>query len=190
MNKVFGVDLDTWVALNSIAAIIAAFGTAAAVIVALRLARRDYSPRMKVVCDYLRKEAISVELFSVSGTNMGLVPITVMGVYWSLGHIRPSRFVAFTEVGPWSDSLPKEISHSQQARVFQTLAENTKTIDSLARFVAKRWYRRFLIRSLRCGLYTTSGDFSALPCERVRKRLLESAVILRARAKRKSPAPS
>lgn len=173
MNKVFGIDLDTWVALNSIAAIIAAFGTVAAVIVALRLARRDYMPYLSVSSSIMQTadgapDQNPREFLIISGTNLGRTNINVKGIFWTLGWFWRRTFVRVPYGNPWSDQLPKEIAHSQQVMLAQPISEFVSGLDTFVRYLNERWYRRLFICSLRCGLYTSNGDFSSRADARIR----------------------
>lgn len=162
MKQVFGIDLDTWTALNSLAAIVSAFGTLAAVIVALRLARRDFQPRLQMHASIMQvvQAGPTAEFLFVTGTNIGLVPVTVKGVFWRFGWFRPKSFLTVPDMNSFSDKLPKEISHSQQARVVLPVAVFKQGMSSLVSYLRGRWYRRFFIRFARCGFYTSTGEFS------------------------------
>src|SRR5438552_2052649 len=98
MNKVFGIDMDTWAALSAIASILAALGTLAAVIVALRLARRDYTPRLSITNAIMQTtdrviDDKPLQLVTICGTNLGRTTITVKGIFWTFGWIRRQTFV-------------------------------------------------------------------------------------------------
>jgi hypothetical protein len=175
MNKVFGIDMDTWTALNAIGAILSALGTLAAVIVALRLARRDYMPHLSISNSIMQTvdpapDAKPIELVTITGTNLGHAPINVKGIFWTFGWFRRQRFLTVVPYNsPGSDPLPKEITHSQQVFLVQPLAEFSAGLDTFVLHLKERWYRRFLIRSFRCGLYTSNGDFSSRADVRIRE---------------------
>jgi hypothetical protein len=162
------------VALNAIGAIIAAVGTIAAVIVALRLARRDYTPHLSISSAIMQTvdrvpDTKPLELFTITGTNLGHTTINVKGIFWTFGGFRRQTFVTVPYSNPWSEKLPKEITHSQQVFLAQPLSEFMAGLDTFVRYLRERWYRRFLIRSVRCGLYTANGDFSSRTDVRIRE---------------------
>jgi len=112
MNKAFGIDMDAWAALNAIGAVVGAIGTVGAVIVALRLARRDYYPRLNVTNAVMQTVNLGsmgspLELVTITGTNVGHTTITVKGVFWTFGWLRKQMFV-MDPSGPLSKPLPKE----------------------------------------------------------------------------------
>jgi hypothetical protein len=179
MKKAFGIDMDTWAALNAIGAIIGAFGTVAAVIVALRLARRDYIPRLSVSNAIMQTmdrvpDGKPLELVTITGTNIGHTAINVKGIFWTFGWFRRQTFVTVQYSNPWSQQLPKEITHSQQVFLAQPLSEFTAGLGTFVRYLKGRWYRRFLIPSFRCGLYTSNGDFSSRAYFRIRELIRKS----------------
>ena len=183
MHKVFGIDNETWLALGAIGTILGAIGTVTAVIVALRLARRDYYPQLRVtnaIMQMVEPTASSgdcLEFVTISGTNMGRIVITVKGIFWTIGWFRRQTFVTVPYNNPFSTLLPKEISHGQQVLLAQPLPEFFEGLDTFVRYLKNHWFPRVLVRSLRCGLYTSIGvDFScpadARICDLVRKRVL------------------
>ncbi len=188
MNKVFGVNMDTWAALNAIGAILSALGTLAAVIVALRLARRDYVPHLTVSNSIMQTvdrapEAKPLELVIITGTNLGHTVINVKGIFWTFGWLRRQTFVTLPLNNNWSQPLPKEIAHSQQVVLAQPLSDFTACLDTFVSYLKGRWYRRFLIRSFRCGLYTSNGDFSSRADLRIRQ-LIKNAYRAKPQPKR------
>jgi hypothetical protein len=178
MHKAFGIDNDTWAALSAIGSILAAIGTVAAVIVALRLARRDYYPRLTITNAIMQTvEPVGpsgkpLEIMTIGGTNVGHTTVTVKGIFWTLGWFRKQTFITLRYHNPYSTPLPKEITHGQQVLLAQPLSEFVKGLDTFVRHLKKRWFGRFLIRSLRAGLYTSIGiDFSCRADTRVRALL-------------------
>lgn len=165
MKEVFGIDIDTWTALNSIAAILSAFGTFAAVIVALRLARRDYEPRLQMHTTIMQIVQMGVsgpkeEVLIITGTNVGQLPVTVKGIFWRFGWIRTQSFLTVPNSNPYSDALPKELAHSQQAKAVMPVSLLLEGFAAFVTYLRGRWYRRFFIRYARCGFYTSTGEFS------------------------------
>jgi hypothetical protein len=165
MKQVFGIELDTWSALNAIAAIISALGTLAAVIVALYLARRDQRPRMQVSASVMQmaNSPQKVEFLFITGTNIGQLPLTVKGIFWTIGWYRKQTFITVPFENQYSEKLPKELTHGQQVRLVQPLKEFEAGHDTFIRYLRERWYRRYFIGSLRCGIYTSTGQFAYRP---------------------------
>jgi hypothetical protein len=175
MNKVFGISMDMWAALSAIGGIASAIGTVAAVIVALRLASRDFTPRLCVRTSVMQQikgpapGSNPIEFLIINGCNLGRTTINVKGVFWSCGWFRKQTFVTLPYNNAWSEQLPKEITHSQQILQAQPLDEFIDGLDIFVRYLKGRWYRRFQIRSFRCGLYTSNGDFSSPVDPRIRE---------------------
>lgn len=174
MSKVYGIDIDTWTALNAIGAILSALGTFAAVIVALRLARRDYMPHLSIRSSIMQIAGSASggkppEYLIITGTNLGHITINVKGVFWTLGWFHRQTFVTMPYNNLLSNPLPKEITHSQQVTLVQPLTEFSAGADTFVRYLKERWYRRFFISSFRCGLYTSNGDFSSRADVRLRE---------------------
>lgn len=179
MKEVLGLEIDTWTALSSIATIIGALGTLAAVIVALRLARRDYEPRLLMHTSIMQVAKMGAggpphEMLWITGTNVGQVPVTVKGVYWQFGWFRPTQFVTVPDSNPYSDQLPKELSHSQQARVVMPATQFKDNLTPFIAYLRARWYRRFFIRYARCGFFTSTAEFSGCVAPSVQKLIQEA----------------
>ncbi len=181
MNEVFGINLDTWAALNAIGAVFSAIGTVAAVIVALHLARRDYYPRLSITNAIMQTAEPTgsarqiLELMTIDGTNIGHSAVTVKGIFWTLGWFRKQTFVTVPYSNSYSTPLPKELTHGQQVFLALPLADHIKGLNSFVRYLKERWFARLLIRSLRCGLYTSIGiNFSCPADVRVRALLTKA----------------
>lgn len=161
MKTVFGIDLDTWTALNAIGAILGAFGALAASIVALYLGRRDYYPRLRVSSAIMCTTDRTLELVTITGTNIGHTAINVLGTYWTFGWLRKQVFITVPFKSQLGDQLPKQISHSQQVDFALPFSEFKVGQGDVVAYLKKHWCGKFLIRSLRCGFFTTNGDFSS-----------------------------
>ena len=116
-------------------------------------------------------DAKPVELLIITGTNLGRTTINVKGIFWTVGWFRKQTFVQVAFSNAYSNALPKEITHSQQVTLAQPIEQFTAGLDTFVRYLNERWYRRFLIDSFRCGLYTSNGDFSSPVDIRIREPL-------------------
>src|SRR5438552_16409634 len=135
MLSAFGIDNDTWAALNAIGAILSAFGTVAAVIVALRLARRDSYPRLSITNAIMQTvepagtSGQRLEMMTISGTNVGHTAVIVKGIFWTIGWFRKRALITEPYNNPYSTQLPKEITHGQQVFLAQPLPEFIDGLD-------------------------------------------------------------
>ena len=180
-------DRDLWRFINSFAGWLSAFGTIAAVIVALYLARRDSRIRLKVAVGLrllLQRDAEErPEFFSIEVTNVGRRPANIVNIVMRDGlRFRVKRFgfgsrmVMMPPAHPLSSRVPTTISDGERANYFVPWPEyETVNGDNVRELFAGRlgWIRA---RLFRVGVATSAGGIFDVRIERpLADRLVELA---------------
>lgn len=115
-----GLGSDAWTALNAVASSLAAVATFAAVVVALRLARREKEVRVLVRAELVeivdrRRDVISSSHFAfVTIVSASYIPTTVTKVLWRTRGRRPFVFAQEIPIDE-STPLPVELTHGNPA---------------------------------------------------------------------------
>lgn len=98
---------------------LAGFATVAAVVVALYLAQRSDSVRLKAYAglrDFIPDDGSPVEEhLNISVTNLGERPITINSVGWAIGKRKKRRFCIQSVSGRYTKQYPIELAHGKRA---------------------------------------------------------------------------
>src|SRR5205809_736788 len=109
-----------WEIANTLAQLVGALGTLAAVIVSLWLARRQGAPRLKVrngIYQMIQPGAVQPmqgEYFQVAATNTGHRDVVVNGIGWRVGRFRKRTFFQVPPNPPFH-TVPKRLQPAEEA---------------------------------------------------------------------------
>ncbi len=166
------VTQDALQVITTIAESVGALATAAAVIVALWLARRESRVRLSITNGIYHVIAVgqtmqnSPQVIHVRATNEGFRSLKIAGVTWQLGQWRKKRFVvALPGAGANSTKLPARLEYGDDASFYfplQTFPGDAKVV--LDAIKASKSPRRAL-KKLRVGVYTTTGHEITSPID-------------------------
>jgi hypothetical protein len=182
-------DRGFWLFINSFADWLAAFGTIAAVIVALYLARRDSRIRLKVVVGLrlILQHGVDErpEFFAIEVTNLGRRPANIVSLVGrDAVRFRVKRFgfgkqmVMMPPANAWSSRLPTTIADGERANYLLPWPEFERINGEQMRgFFAGRlgWVRA---RLFRVGVSTSAGGVCDV---RIERQLADRLVILAGR---------
>jgi hypothetical protein len=170
-------DRELWLFINSFADWLAAFGTIAAVSVALYFALRDARIRLKVVVGLrllLQRGANErPEFFSIEVTNIGRRPARIVSIGMRDGlrfRIKGFGFGSHMVVIPsdheWSARVPTTLNDGERAHYLFPWSDYARQNgDTIRRHFSGRlgWIRA---RLLRVGVYTSAGGTFDVRMER------------------------
>lgn len=131
-----------WTLINSFADWFSAFGTIAAVVVSLHLARRDNSPRLKIFAGHrlLVQQGVpnpeNQDYLVIGVTNVGLRDVQVTNIGWKIGVLRKQFGIQTIEPIQLSSTIPTKLSDGEEARYLIPLFDGKDW--------AKRFYKDFL----------------------------------------------
>lgn len=114
---------DTWRFFNSFADWLSGLGTLAAVWVALHLARRDDSVRLRISGGiwHLFQRGVSdwrEEVVNVNITNIGRRPATVTHVWWEVGLVRKVKYLwVIGDTSLFGVKLPVKLEDGEEATI-------------------------------------------------------------------------
>jgi hypothetical protein len=161
--------LGTWVS---------GVGTAAAVVPSLWLARRQFEPRMRVSASkWLLISGVPTGTASINpadfptviiveGTNIGVVPIRVTGVWWGVRIPRPLRWLGLGVRGTLRQNPPAVHLRSrnllevmQPTETLQWTLEYELIVTNLVQyFLAPSWFWRLRLHYLSIAMSTSVGQ--------------------------------
>jgi len=171
---------------------ITALGTLAAVWVALYLARSDRretlkaraSSRVMVSPGERLKDGNECVLLSI--TNLTHRPVTLTGIGWHIGYIRPQSFIQMPSENPWTSKLPVKLEYGESANYvflqkdfFREFSKIARHVDTILPWLTRR-YLRFVV--------STSGsesNFSFMIDENLADLFISEAKKLKAQKKKK-----
>lgn len=128
-------DKATWEFINSFSSWIAAFGTVAAVVVSLFLARRDKTVRLELTAGF-RLSVIPgslppySELVYISITNIGHREAQITNIGWKLGIFKKEQMIQTVINDGASSPLPVRLKDGEQAQYLIPLNEQTMWLES------------------------------------------------------------
>ncbi|MCC6775014.1 MAG: hypothetical protein IT360_27875 [Gemmatimonadaceae bacterium] len=149
--------LQLWNAIGTWVAGVATFG---AVIVALHLARRSESVRLRAFAG-LRQVILGdgspfQDHLCIGVTNIGDRPVTVNTVGWSIGARKKRRYCIQTLSGPHTSQYPVELAHGKSASFMVSFDETPNWPKEFAREFVKDVSDANL-RTLRALINTSVG---------------------------------
>lgn len=158
-----------WQHADTVAQIVSAVGTLAAVVVALYLARHESRPRLSVSAS--RAHLVSEDdlqpsevVLRISVTNAGFRDIMVDSVGWRIGVLRKDYFYQSLSQHPMTHDLPATLAPSARASfVFawhDFLSKSEPIRRRLGRYRVGRIVRA---RSLRVTIGLSTGELLAFP---------------------------
>ena len=180
-------DRDLWVFINGFAGWVSAFGTIAAVIVALYLARRDSRIRLKVAVGLrlLLQQGVQgrPEFFAIEVTNLGRRPASIVNLVLRDGlRLRVKRFrfgrqmVMMPSAHPWSSRVPTTLNDGERANYLLPWPEYERLNGKEARALFGGRLGRIRARLFRAGVTTSAGGVFDARIERpLAERLVELA---------------
>lgn len=161
-GAILGFDKDL---LEIVISSLSAIGTLAAVVVSLNLARKDkpiLSVKAAIKLVYRENQRENAEeKFVLSGTNVGVSPVIIQGVYWEIG--RGKNKITFISAPGFYTSMPglgSAIAHGQQV----TMVFGVDAIEDIGQKAAlsaleQRTAGYWFTKHLSVGIYTTVLSF-------------------------------
>ena len=168
-----------WPLINSFAGWLSAIGTLLAVIVSLRLARRDSRVRLKVSVGLRRvftTEQAPIEgrdFIVIDVTNVGRRGATVVGLFWKNTLVR--KLYVFQVLGraPLSAQLPLRLQDGDEGG-FTVDLKSFMTNDPATFSALFPWPKLFSAKFLSMQVRISTGEIFRAPVEKeLRKWLLE-----------------
>jgi hypothetical protein len=175
-------DRETWRFINSFAPWLSAIGTLSAVVVSLYMALRSSRLKFRVsaAISFLVPSgqviASSPQYLTLKVTNQGFRDGMIQGIAWRPTGIRRKAFVVIPPVDPFSTKLPSKLSYGEFAQfLFPISRFDTDAID-LLKWINRWWFPSVAARSLKFGVYTTTGQEFYVRLDRsLREWILERA---------------
>jgi len=175
------MDRQTWEFINSFSSWLSAFGTIAAVIVALYLARIDKRVRLEVSAGIRLIVSPGVsgphpEYLVIRIVNSGHREAQITNIGWKVGFFKKKLAVQTTIKDMLSSDLPVRLKDGQEASYYIPLNER---INWLKDFVHDFLPNRYRLRSrfIYATVHTSIGkSFEAKREKGLRKRLVDEAV--------------
>lgn len=155
---------ECWIFINSFSNWVAAFGTVAAVIVALYLARQDKKINLLVKASQgnMVGNGKNIDCIWVEATNIRHRPATIALLYWKTGIIRRQDFVWIPPVNPLSHGLPVKLQDGQQATWMLPVDEFLKAnLQELQKFLGGRFLKWQLFTTFICARCSTGDVFKS-----------------------------
>jgi len=174
------MDCVTWEFINSFSPWLSAFGTIAAVIVALYFARIDKRVRLEVTAGIRLMVTPGVpgpppEYLAIHIVNTGHREAQVTNIGWKVGFFKKKLAVQMTIKDGLSSDLPVRLKDGQEANYYIPLSENT---NWLKEFVHDFLPNKFGLRSrfIKVTVHTSIGkSFEAQIEKGLRDRLINVA---------------
>ena len=152
---------SSWEIANTLAQAVAAFGTLAAVIVSLWLARRQGAPRVKVRNGVMIQlggaQPMRSEYFQVAATNTGHRDVVVNGIGWRVGRFRKRTFFVIPPNPPFP-TVPKKLQPAEEVLFLFSLDNFLKGSDALLDAFGKDRLARWRARRARVGVWLSTGE--------------------------------
>ena len=174
------MDRSTWEFINSFSPWLSAFGTIAAVIVALYLARIDKRVRLEVSAGIRLIVTPGApgphpEFLAIRIVNIGHREAQVTNIGWEVGLLKKKLAVQITVKDGLSSDLPVRLKDGQEANYYIPLSEN---INWLRDFVKDFLPNKFRLRSrfIKVAVNTSIGkSFKAQIEKGLRDRFIDVA---------------
>ncbi|MBW1717324.1 MAG: hypothetical protein JRJ77_16135 [Deltaproteobacteria bacterium] len=174
------MDRETWEFINSFSPWLSAFGTIAAVIVALYLARIDKQVRLEVTAGIRLMVTPGMsgpypEYLVIRIVNIGHREAQITNIGWKVGILKKKLAVRTIIEDGLSSDLPARLKDGQEASYYIPLNERTNWLKD---FVHDFLLNRFRLRSrfIRVTVHTSIGkSFQAKIEKGLRDRLLDVA---------------
>ena len=172
-----------WQHLDTIAQIVSAFGTLAAVIVALYLARHQNAPRLRVTASRAHLVAQGTglppeDVLRIAIANAGYRDVMVEGLGWQIGLFRKAYFYQTLSSHPLGGKLPAKLTPSE--RVSYTFSWDDflpKSEDMRRRFGRFALSRRVRARTMRVNVSLSTGENLSFPIAgELRRALLQASI--------------
>jgi hypothetical protein len=171
------LDRDDWEFINSFADWFAALGTVLAVVVSLRLARKQFAPNVQVhVSGVILADGVEApeSRFEVRAVNRGMVDVVVSGIHATYAFSR-QRMVIVPPRDALSSRLPTRLSHGETAHYFFTYEQFSNALSGLNSFVPHWMLWPPFRRLVRVGVYTSTGADFMMKADRSLVQLIRSA---------------
>lgn len=174
------MDRETWEFINSFSPWLSAFGTIAAVIVALYLARIDKRVRLEVSAGIRLMVTPGVsgphpEYLVIRIVNIGHREAQITNIGWKVGFLKKKLAVQTTIKDGLSSDLPVRLKDGQEASYYIPLNERTNWLKG---FVHDFLPNKFRLRSrfIRVTVHTSIGKSFETKIEKgLRNRLIDVA---------------
>jgi hypothetical protein len=152
-----------WDIAVSIAQIVSAIATAAAVIISLWLVRRQTFSNIRINAHYgyimsdTNTSSPGEFLYLVRATNAGLRDVTIDNVIWSFGIFRKKRFIQIPGFHPLSAPVPIKLVPSATAH-FYFPGNWAEKSDDMSKLLGRHFCRWLNEVSLMIGVSLSTGE--------------------------------
>jgi len=146
--------------ISTVADVLAAAGTIAAVVVALYLARRDEKVRLRVHNGFYEQfergpgGGHQGSTFGVFATNVGRRPASISVINLQIGLVKPATFLLMFPPDPYTTKLPATLKDGEQATFLMPKEQFEKEIIKIGPDVRSRVDRRWI----KVGVHVHNGD--------------------------------
>jgi hypothetical protein len=159
-----GIPDTTWAFINSFAGWFSAFGSIAAVVTALYLARNQRKPKLRASISHkiLFTQGMQnhrPEYICINAVNTGARNVRITNLGGRVGYFKKQHFVILAVLDGMSSKIPVEIEPGQEANWFLPFKINPEMTwtEHIAQDLLKpNW--KWKLRSLRFQVYTSVGS--------------------------------
>ncbi len=175
------MDRATWEFINSFSPWLSAFGTIAAVVVALYLARVDKRVRLEVSAGMRLIVTPGVsgphpEYLAIRIVNIGHREAQVTNIGWKAGLLKKKLAVQTTMKDGLSSDIPVRLKDGQEANYYIPLNENTNWLRDFVKDFLPNKFIRLRSRFIKVTVHTSIGkSFEAQIEKGLRDRLIDVA---------------
>lgn len=172
-------DRETWLFINSFAPWVSAFGTIAAVIVALYLSIREKRIRLRISAGYrlliIPGEKLNKknEFLVINIVNVGYREAIITNIGWKVGLLKKQLGVQIPIEDGFSDKIPTKLKEAEVANYYIPLNETTNWIENFSKNFLQP-YPRIRLRFTKVQVFTSIGKkFEAKIEKDLAKKILE-----------------
>lgn len=170
---------DTWLFINSFAPWLSAIGTIAAVFVALYLARRDKTIRLKVSAGHRLiitpgRSGPDPEYIAIKIVNIGHRDAQVTGIGWKTGLFEKRYFKQLINSNEFSSILPIRLHDGEKANYYISLNKETNWLENFSEKMISPPFQRLQVHFIKLQVFTSVGKTIETTIEtNLKKKLIE-----------------
>lgn len=169
---------EIWKHVDTVAQVLSAIGTLAAVIVSLYLARHQNAARLRVRATIGHIVAQGVpgsaeKVLSISIANASQRNLTIESFGWRIGRFRRSHYFQTLTAHPLAGKLPAKLAPSERASfVFPWEQYSENSAKMRADFGKRSFQRRLRSRSMRLTVSLSTGEYLSFTVARELRQAL------------------
>jgi hypothetical protein len=173
-----GITDSTWAFINSFAGWFSAFGSIAAVVTALYLARNQSRPKLRASIGHRLlvsrgNPGHRPEYICINAVNIGARKVRITNLGGRVGYFKKRHFIIISPDNPISHKLPVEIEPGQEANWF--IDYELESGETWPDNMVKDLITSNNLRSLRFYIYTSVGNVFRAGIEKNIIELLKKA---------------